>query len=251
MKKTFLILTLILTFNYCYSEDFQIGNELVKGNLIYSSESCVIIESKDENGNPLYWILSEVANAVLPSVSREICLKIMGENNTELCDNVANGIDFITSLVGTGSKTYKLIRETIKLTAEKGLIKSSLHFVTNSLDLANNAKSTLEAYKKLGIINWNNVSKYLGVENVKNYFGSVTFENKTNKNFIIELSKDGVNWISFVVKVGGYIKKNIWNGYFNQDYGFIRGNSLCNYQIFTNKTYRLRYDNITKTNYIE
>jgi hypothetical protein len=252
MKKLNILFILFLMANICFARRIKISeNLIIEGEIISASNGCIIIETKNEQGNPLFWIISEITNAFLPDVANFVCLKIAGEENQEICDEISNGISFITSLVDVGRSVPKVIRNAISLIAERGSVKSGLHFATESLQLAYNVKSTLEAYKKLGIVNWSDVSGNYTNNETNNYIGSVTIANVTNGFLNFSFSKDGVNWITKTLDPGKSFSINFWDGYLKQSYGFVKGTNICSYQIFTNKTYKIRYNKITKEYYLQ
>jgi hypothetical protein len=197
-------------------------------------------------------VLSEIANAFLPDIARSICLSVVGDNNKEICNYIYTGIDFITSLSTVGNRSYKLINELVHMSAYKGAKKSVLYFAAHTAELAYNIKNVLEAYKKLGIIDWdridyeddNGYSKQL-------YYGTIIVSNKTNKHFTIQISKDGQNWNLINIAPGNWKEIEFWNNQNNQSYGFIKGNDICNYQLYTNKKYNIRYNNYNKSYEIE
>ena len=235
-----------------HAEKYRISEtQTVDGEIVSVSESCLIIRSQTSTGNPLYWIISEVANAVLPDVANYICLKIAGEDNQDICDAISDGINFITSAVSTVKSATKLIKNAISYTAERGVLKSGLQFATESFDFARNVKSTLEAYKKLSIVNWNDISSNYTAAQDNHYVGNVNIKNATNASFVVSLSKDGVYWYEKVIGPGKYIKFSFWDGYSKHNYGFIRGSNICDYQIFTDKVYKIKHNKISKQYYIQ
>ncbi len=241
---------IILGFSNINAKTFIINDSLkVEGEIIYSSSSCSII--KDNSKNPVYWILSEIANALLPEASRYICLQVVGQDNHEICDAIANSIDFFTSVVGTGKKTVKIVKELVEYTAEKGTQKSGLYFTTQMLDLAYNIKNTIEAYDKLNLVNWDNVSIADEIIQNNTYIGNVVIENVTNQSFNIQCSHDGIEWTTITIGAGKYKTISFWTGYYKQNYGFCKGSSLCNYQVYTDKTYKIRYSKSNNSFYIE
>ncbi|MBK7172418.1 MAG: hypothetical protein IPH84_04115 [Bacteroidales bacterium] len=106
-------------------------------------------------------------------------------------------------------------------TAERQIEKSSLKFFTQTIDLAYNIANTIDAFKKLDLIRWNNVERnYTELENA--YEGSITLSNVTNRNLTFQISSDGITWESINFKGGEYKKMNFWLGQKSQNYGFIR-----------------------------
>lgn len=250
-KRLFFVLLLSVLFSdKLTAKTFSVNGTLIEGEVIVASSSCVIIESYDPAGNPLFWVLSEVANIFLPKTINYVCLKILGEDRQEICNSIANSIDFLTTVAGTGKKTYRLLRDAIECTAEKGMSRSSLCFFTQSLDVAYNIKSTLEAYKKMSIVEWENIQGNYDL-NSNYYPGNVKIENRTSQSFTLSLSKDGVNWYYNTINAGKFEEIQFWKGYEKQSYGFCKGNNICNYQLFTGKSYRIRYDKQLKGFYLE
>ncbi len=247
MKKI-LILLLLLNYNFTYSETFIINNKIIEGNLIYSSDSCSIIESVDDNGNPLFWILAEVATALLPEAGRFICLKTIGEENggEEICENVANGINFITTVVDTGKRSFKFLSEIVECTAERNLQKSGLTFISKSFDFAVGIKNTLEAYKKLNIINWENIKKDNVVTNyVKSFTGHLKIRNNTISSKTFQISQDGIKWIEITINSGFSRLIKIWDGSVQQNYVLIKSNDFCEKQLIVNKEYNINLNKYT------
>ncbi|WP_416438861.1 hypothetical protein [Phnomibacter sp. MR] len=251
MKKIIFILSFFILTNAVAAKDIRVSETLViNGQVVSQSNECVIIQTIDEDGNLLFWVVSEIFNAFLPDMVNYVCLEVAGENNQEICEGISNGISFITSALDVGKTSYKLFKSLLNLTAERGAVKSGLYFTTESLELAYNVKSTLEAYKKLGIIKWNNISFDEAVNEANRYVGSVYLYNTTNTIFYINISLDGVTWETKALRPRKSYKINFWDGYLKQNYGFIKGDKICNYQIFTDKTYKIKFDSNSKKYFI-
>ncbi len=252
MKKTFILIGLIILSAMVFSKPYVISEDLtIEGNQIYSSSSCTIIEAKDCNNNPIFWVLSQIAITMLPDATRLVCLNVAGRDNYEICNAIANSVDFLSSFIGTGKRTVKIIKELVEYTVEKKARKGTLYFTTSALDLAYNIKNTVEAYDKLNIVNWESISCENEILEQNMYVGSVIFENVTNRTIFLKVSNDGTDWYRMSISPGQYKKVNFWNEYIKQNYGFCKGDFTCDYQVYTNKTYKLRYSKSTNSFYIE
>jgi len=251
MKKVLVLLLFSILAANAGARQFRISENLtIEGEVISSSSVCMIVEAKDEAGRPIFWILSEIVNAFLPDVANFVCLKIAGEDNQEICDAIADGISFVTSAIDVGKGFSRLIGNAIEFFAERGSLKSAFRFTTESLKLAYNVKSTLEAYEKLGIIRWDSMSESY-VYTANDYVGNITLENVTASAFTVMVSRDGVTWYTKTILPGKFAKLSFWESYAKQDYGFVKGTGICNYQLFTDKRYRIRYSKLLKQYYIE
>lgn len=254
MHKTFTLLFFILISPFCFSQECVSVEKRVRPEqefAIYDNTvlNQGIISTTDAEGNPIYWILGEIVNAVLPSAANWICLKVVGQDNEKICDGISEGIAFITSLASTGKSVKKIIGETVELIAERGALKSSLRFATSSIETAQNIKSTMEAYQKLKTILWENITD--NINRMNSYVGSVKISNKVKKTIQLNFSKDGIEWFTYTFYPGNSISVNFWEGYFKQNYGFCTGSIFCNYQLFTDKSYQIRYNKISKEYYLE
>lgn len=205
--------------------------------------------SKDENGNPLFWVLGEIANSVLPDIANWVCIKIAGRDNEQICDGISEGISLITSLASTGKTIRKFIGSAIEMIAERGGVNSSLRFLTSSLETALNIKSTMEAYQKLKSIFWQSITD--NINQFNSHVGFVRIYNRVKRNIVLNFSKDGVLWFEYIFYPGDTKRVDFWEGYLKQGYGFCTGDGFCSYQLFTNKEYQIRYNKLLKQYYLE
>jgi hypothetical protein len=247
------LLTMSFFFSVCNAQRIiENSSSVVTNNVSIDSadnfEPTVQIAT-DENGNPLFWVLGEIVNTFLPDAANWVCLKIIGKDNEKICDGISEGIAFITSLSSTGKSVRKIIGETVELIAQRGSSRSSIKFITSSLETALNIKSTLDAYQKLKAILWEEITD--NINRMNSYIGSVTITNKVKRTVQLNFSKDGIEWVSYFFYPGNSIDVNFWKGYFKQSYGFCTGNSFCNYQVFTDKAYQIRYSKVVKQYYLE
>lgn len=241
--KILLVLLLVLAgTSNIYSETFVLSDSsTVEGEIIYSSNSSKIIEASSGKQAPVYFVLAEIANSFLPDIARAICLIVVGRENQEICDVIAEAIDFITSLRGAGSNFYKLSKCAATLSAERNGSKALFKFTATSLELANDIKNTVEAYQKLSLILWT-PSYNFHASDGNGQYEKLRLENHSNLDATMQVSRDGLNWTNLTVpqkqsRVLGFSFPNSTDNYI-----FVKGLS-CNYQIYTNQTYKIQYSN--------
>lgn len=253
MRKFFLFFLLISLLNSARADTFHCGSFTISGKVVAASDYCLIVESTDEQGNPLFWVLAQVLNTFLPDMAQFACIRVLGKDNQEICNAVYDGLNFITSLRGVGKKALSLIRSLAKGTAERGVLKSALAFTADSWELAQNIKSTIDAYGKLKMVNWEEVTGQTGERPMAEPSPTMFFNNVTNRPILISVSADGVNWNDTIIPAGRFFEYRFWqaNGYTGQDYGFVKGDQICNYQVFVNRSYKLRYNVSAKKYFIE
>jgi hypothetical protein len=224
--------------------------------LVEQSESCVILKTIDENGNILFWIISEIANFLLPKAVDYLCLRIVGRDNAYICDAVVDGITLLTSMISVGKSVTKSVRA-LSYFAERQSVKSALKFSTATFEVAQNIKATLEAYDKLNLINWDQISTNEEFDrHIINYnakIGSVYIGNATQKTVTLNFSADGTTTDTTVTIVPRQrVEIDFYRyGFLKQEYGFCTSGVLCNYQLFTGKGYLIRKNIALSQFYLE
>lgn len=249
--KTIFVIFFTLLINNTYSNNSDSAKQANVGKVIYNNGYCEIVMAQDSNNNPIYWVMAEIGNALLPYGAKWACLQIVGEDNQEICDRIYDGVEFASALFGTGTKTFKLVKKAIELTVEKATIKSFFKFSTAIIDDAYNVTRTIEAYKKLDYIEWDNISDNVPKDNIETQDYNIKIINATDKDFTAQFSNDGKEW-----KIRTLIKGTYTNVLFCckdilQNYGLIRGDNICSYQVFSGYAYRLRFNQTLGKYYIE
>ncbi|UMY64897.1 MULTISPECIES: hypothetical protein [unclassified Flavobacterium] len=250
MKKILLLILLALAISIpANAKTFQFGSQTIEGELVYSSDQYIVIKHYDANGNPLLSLVVGIATNALPTVAKEICLVAVGSDNSEICDKIAAGVDFLTTCVNLGSQVFSFADTVTELFAEKGAFRSFIKFTTGAMNLFTSALSTFEAYDKLNIVKWdritsNSQSAFNNLPKpVKRYNGEVAIKNVTTQDVVITVSTDGEKWTELLIPHGKGITYSLWQQRSNnQNYGFIKYENGCNYQIFTNREYQIGFD---------
>lgn len=225
----------------------------VSGQVIYSSDKCVIIRSFDENGNPIHIITSEIFNVALPKVVNHLC-RVTTSYNEEVCQAVADALDLLVSLSSVTKSSKRLVRNIIGYQVKRESEKSKVYFWTKSLEIAQDAKNLIEAYDKLGRIKWTKIdfNSSVAVEDAE--VDDIWIQNDTSDNLSVLLSYDGIKWEIKSISSGHkkYYrfgeKKNGSKSY--HSYGFMNLNQ-CVSMLKTNRKYTISFNKNTNTYEVE
>ncbi|MBS1619132.1 MAG: hypothetical protein JST76_11470, partial [Bacteroidetes bacterium] len=97
MKKFLFVVFFLLLGSTLFSAKIYINDStFIEGEIVASSPTCSIIAVK-ENNVIVYYVLSEIANALLPEAAKQLCLIVVGHENQEICEVLYEGIEFVTS----------------------------------------------------------------------------------------------------------------------------------------------------------